>query len=473
MKIYGLLAFFLTLCAILNTPYKLIGLFFTRKFKPAKNNHKYAIMIPAKNEESVIGNLIDSIHKQDYPNELVTIFVVADNCTDNTAIIARNKGAICYERFNETNKTKGFALQFLVNKIEDDYGTQAFDGYFIFDADNLLKEDYISRMNDSFDSGQKLITSYRASKNFDDNWISSTYALHWIRSIRTKHRARSILRLATNIQGTGFLFASEIIKDGWNYTSLTEDRALTADCVIKGYEITYNNDAIFYDEQPISLRIAIRQRLRWSKGHLLTFAKSGPTLLKNIFIDKTTKRTKTEHWYTFMLRSLRHRLMSFDTFCQLLPANIIKVTRWIICSLFLYPFVCYQLGMENIKLFYNSTYIGQIFVKLFGDYVLTLEPGLQTYFICMGLTIWFNIWKRICLYIKNIVLCAILFILERKRIKKISIWKKILYCITWPTFDIIGRYTQYIALFRKVDWKPIPHQSNVTIDDIKEQKGEL
>ena len=86
-------------------------------------------------------------------------------------------------------------------------------------------------MNDAFDSGEKIITSYRNTKNFDENWIASTYALHWIRSIRTNHRARSVLRLATNIQGTGFLFSNEIVQDGWHYTSLTEDRALTADAV--------------------------------------------------------------------------------------------------------------------------------------------------------------------------------------------------------------------------------------------------
>ena len=469
MEIYAILAFFLAICAILKMPYKLIGLFFTRKFKPAKNYHKYAIMIPARNEESVIGNLIDSIRKQDYPSELITIFVVANNCTDNTAKVARDKGAICYERFNEVDNTKGYALQFLVEHIEKDYGTQSFDGYFVFDSDNLLREDYISRMNDAFDSGQKLITSYRAAKNFDENWIASTYALHWIRSVRIRHRARSFLHLATNIQGTGFLFASEIIKDGWKYTSLTEDRALTADCVIQGYEISYNNDAVFYDEQPVSLRIAFRQRLRWSKGHLLAFVESGPSLFKNIFINKTTKRKDSEHWYTFVLRSLKHRLMSFDTFCQLLPVSLINVTKWIICSLILYPFVCYQLGMDNINLFYNTTNLGKILVKVFGDYVLSLEPGLQTYFMCIGLTIWFNMWRRICLYIQKTSMAAALFILERKRIKKMSIWKKAFYCITWPTFDIIGRYTQYFAVFINVTWKPIPHQSKVTIDDIKEE----
>ena len=116
--------------------YVAIGLFFTRKFKHAKNKHKYAVLIPARNEENVIGNLIDSIHKQDYPKDLITIFVVADNCTDKTATIARKKGAICYERFDNEHKTKGFALQYLVKCIEKDYKVKSFDGYFVFDSDS-------------------------------------------------------------------------------------------------------------------------------------------------------------------------------------------------------------------------------------------------------------------------------------------------------------------------------------------------
>ena len=120
-----------------STLYWIIGFFFTRKFKPAKNYHKYAVCIAARNEEPVIGNLIHSIKRQDYPSDLVTIFVVADNCTDNTAKIACEHGAICYERFNDKDRTKGFALQFLFENIRKDYGIDAFEGYFIFDADNL------------------------------------------------------------------------------------------------------------------------------------------------------------------------------------------------------------------------------------------------------------------------------------------------------------------------------------------------
>lgn len=468
MVIYNFLAVVISISLIIDTPYTVLGFFATRKFKPAKNQHKYAVLIPARNEEYVIGNLITSIHKQDYPSELITIFVVADNCTDDTAKIAREMGAVCYERFNNQERTKGFALKFLFENIEKDYGIQSFEGYFIFDSDNLLKEDYISRMNDSFDAGEKIITSYRNTKNWTESWIASTYALHWLRSIRTRHRARSFLHLATNIQGTGFLFANEIVKDGWKYTSLTEDRALTADCVVQGYEISYNDAAVFYDEQPVSLKVALRQRLRWSKGHLLAFVESGWGLFKNIFIDKTTKRRPEDKWYNYAFRSLRHRFMSFDTLAQLLPKPIINMAKWIVCMLILWPCVCYLNGWNDIHFFYNSTHVARFLTWLFGDWVFSLSPGLQTLFLAVLIKIWMNLWRRVCNYFYNMLIAVYLFIVEHKRMMKMSIWRKILYTFTWPTFDIIGRYTQYLALFKKVTWKPIPHKSKVTIDDIKE-----
>jgi len=117
ISLFGTIAFW---TVIYKNLYSAIGLFLTRRFKPAKKNHKYAVLIAARNEQTVIGNLIDSIRSQDYPSELVTIFVVADNCTDETAKVAREAGAVVYERFDSEHRTKGYALQFLVKNIEKD-----------------------------------------------------------------------------------------------------------------------------------------------------------------------------------------------------------------------------------------------------------------------------------------------------------------------------------------------------------------
>lgn len=472
-NIVDIISFILKVVVIHKAFYFVIGMFFTRKFKTAKKQHKYAIVIAARNEEKVIGNLLDSIKKQDYPKELLKVFVIADNCTDKTADVSRKNGAIVYERFDNEHKTKGYALQYLFKQIDKDYKIKSFEGYFVFDADNLLKNNYINKMNDAFDEGCKIITSYRNTKNFDENWIASNYALHWIRSIRTNHRARSVLRLATNIQGTGFLFSNEIVENGWNYTSLTEDRALTADAVAQGYEITYQDEAEFFDEQPVSLKVALRQRLRWSKGHLQAFAQTGPYLFLNIFLGKHYVKTKWNKedkfknatWSRKIIESIRHRFASFDTLVQLTPISFINLVMWLVVSVIIYSGTLYTTGLE-LNLFQGGNWLAK-FLRCICNYKVIIIPGIWSLIYGIVLTIWFRILYRIANYFVSTLLAIYLFIIEESRIKPIKWYKKIWYIFMWPWFDIIGRYTTYAALFMKVEWKQIPHESKVTIDDLQ------
>ncbi len=455
--------------------YAVLGLFFTRKFKPTDKLHKYAIVIPARNEETVIGNLLDSIKGQDYPSEYITVFVVADNCTDKTAEIARSKGAICYERFDTERRTKGFALQFLFENIKKDYGIEAFDGYFVFDSDNLLNTDYISRMNEAFASGEKIITSYRNTKNFDENWISFSYAIHWLRSIRFHHRARSFLRLATNIQGTGFLFANELVKNGWNYTSLTEDRAFTADAVAHGYSISYCDAAMFYDEQPVNLKVALRQRLRWSKGHLLAFVEIGPSLFKNIFLGNSSKDKsgKESVERKGKCEGLRLRWASYDILVQCFPGAVVKTAFWLLVTVLLFGLIRGFYGIDS-ETFSNT--LGNIpasFLRYFrGGANVTFSPGVSAFFASVGIAFIGKIISNVYSHVAGIFMSFYVLITERKRIVKMPLYKKILYSVTWPLFDAIGRWTSYVAVFKKIEWKPIPHNSKVTIESIKSSTGE-
>lgn len=400
-----------------------VGLFKTKVFAKTEHMHKYAVLIPARNEETVIGNLLDSIKGQDYPAELISVFVVADNCDDKTAQIARSKGAICYERFDNEHRTKGFALKFLFENIERDFGIRSFDGYFIFDSDNLLNRDYISRMNEAFDSGEKIITSYRNTKNFDDSIISSSYALHWMRSSRTEHRARSVMNIPTRIQGTGYLFASEIVENGWNYTSFTEDRAFSADAIVNGYNISYCDAAEFYDEQPTNLKIAMRQRIRWAKGHLQAFVELGGKLFCNIFKKKSTPM---------------RRVASADMFFTVFPHELVTA---IITVLVIVAFAGLMLFdsrdiFEVLEVFWRSV------VRFGKDYG------------------------------SHVALSAYVCITEFHHIKKMKWYKYILYVITFPIFDFIGYTSSLIALCTKVTWKPIPHKSDLSIGDIENMKRE-
>ena len=476
-SIYNTISAVLAVMVAYKTVFFAIGFLFTRKFSPAKNIHKYGILIAARNEEKVIGNLLDSINKQDYPKKLIDVFVVADNCTDNTAEIAKKYGAKVYERFDEDHKTKGFALQFLLKNIKKDYGIESYDGYFIFDADNLLNKNYISKMNDAFDSGEKIITSYRNTKNFDENWIASTYAIHWLRSIRVNHRARSVLHLATNIQGTGFLFANEIVRNGWNYTGLTEDRALTADAVARGYQISYQDEAEFFDEQPISLKVALRQRLRWSKGHLQAFKETGGKLFVNVFFgglfikDKWGKTEKQTNILKRIIEGIRIRFASYDMLIQVTPLVLINIFRWLLVCVTIYGCYSFSNGISNLYIFSGSTIIAKILSFIFKKPNISIEPGMRALVVSVVIAIWSRILYRLGMYISNMAMAVYIFIIERKRINKMTLKNKILFTLTWPTFDIIGRYTTYVALFKKVTWKPIPHVSKITIDEVDTSNG--
>lgn len=395
-----------------------VGLLSHRRYKSAEKNHRYAVVIAARNENRVIGNLIDSIKNQDYPGELVTVFVVADNCSDDTAEIARAHGAVCYERFDNNHCTKGYALKFLFECIERDYGTKAFEGYFIFDADNVLKRDYITRMNEAFDAGEKTVVSYRNTKNINDSWLAAGYALHWIRTAKLEHCGRSLLGISGRIQGTGVLFSNEFVKDGWNYVSLTEDRAFSSVIVSEGISIAYQHDAQFYDEQPVSLRIALRQRLRWAKGNLQAFTETFFDLIKGIFCVKGAV----------------NRFSCYDMLLYNLPVCVVtvpvKLVKSAVCVFLFIVSGNYAAGLIPLLLEIMKILIYEHFLSIF-----------------MGLALFFT---------------------ERKRLIHVSVPKMLFYSLMFPLFGIIGDIVTIAAVFCKVTWKPIPHKADIGMKEIEQ-----
>ena len=125
--------------------------------------HKIGIVIAARNESKVIPNLIKSIQAQDYPKDLLKVFVIADNCTDDTAQICRDMGCVVVERQDDQHVGKGFALHYFFTKLhtEEEYADLVPEAYIVIDADNVLKPNYVTEMNKTFDCGHQMITSYR------------------------------------------------------------------------------------------------------------------------------------------------------------------------------------------------------------------------------------------------------------------------------------------------------------------------
>lgn len=229
--------------------------------------NRFMAIIPAHNEENVIGPLVESLINQNYPKDYYDIYVIADNCTDRTAEIAEKAGAIVLKRFDEEHKTKGYALQwFLDQKIKED---APYDAFCIFDADNIVDSNFLKAMNKKLCQGEDVVQGYRDIKNPTDSWVSAGYALFYWTMNRFYHLARYNVGLSPLINGTGFMVRFDVIKpDGWNTNTLTEDIEFSLKRIINGKKLGWATDAIVYDEQPVGFKQSWKQRTRWTVGHI-------------------------------------------------------------------------------------------------------------------------------------------------------------------------------------------------------------
>lgn len=233
------------------------------KFLPRKS---FALVIAAHNEEIVIDRIIESLKKQNYPSELYDIFVVADNCTDDTAQVAREHGAVVYERKDDINRGKGYALEWMFEKIfqmENQY-----DAVSVFDADNLVSSDYLLEMNNKLCQGHSVVQGYLDSKNPFDSWITCSYSIAFWLSNYLFQLPRYFLGLSCGLCGTGFCITLDVLKEiGWGATCLTEDLEFTMKLALNNMKVAWAHKAVVYDEKPITLRQSWNQRRRWMQGH--------------------------------------------------------------------------------------------------------------------------------------------------------------------------------------------------------------
>lgn len=232
-------------------------------FEPKKS---FALIVAAHNEELVIQDIIHSLKRLDYPKELYDIFVIADNCTDNTASKSRAEGALVYERSHKTKRGKGYALEWMFDKIFK--LEKKYDGIVVFDADNLASRNFLREMNNKLCEGYKVVQGYLDSKNPYDTWITGTYSVAFWTSNRMFQLSRKNLGLSNQLGGTGFCIETEILKElGWGATCLTEDLEFTCKLVLNGHKVGWAHDAVVYDEKPLTLAQSWWQRKRWMQGY--------------------------------------------------------------------------------------------------------------------------------------------------------------------------------------------------------------
>ncbi len=394
VSIFWLYQFVVSICSLVKL-----------KDKPIleEKTNKFMAIIPAHNEEHVIANLIESLNKQDYPKDMYDIYVIADNCTDRTAQIAKDAGAIVYERVDAINRTKGHALNWFLRKKIDENAD--YDAFCVFDADNIIDKNFIKNMNKKLCQGEDVVQGYRDIKNPTDSWISAGYAIFYWTMNRFYHLARYNLGLSPLINGTGFMVKFDVIKPtGWDTETLTEDIEFSLKRIIAGKKLGWATDAIVYDEQPVGFKQSWSQRSRWTVGHIQCINHYTKDLANAVKEHKT--------------------LMNFDGLLYILGS----IPMFIITLVLL---------LINFIMFIgNGMTVNELVINC-------LRYFIPTFLLPIGTAI-------------------IIMILDKKPIK--PMWKGLLF---YPLFLGSWLLINFKCLFKKeTEWEKIDHVRSISINEV-------
>ena len=234
-----------------------------RPYPKSRPRTRFACLIAARNEEAVISALVESLRAQSYPAALYDIYVIPNNCTDDTEGAARTAGAQIFRCF-EPVRCKGDALHEAVSWLLP----RGYDAFCVFDADNLVHQDFLSHMNDAFCAGARVAKARMRVKNPGDSWVAGCYGLYFALFDVFFNRPRAALGLSAKLVGTGFAVHREVLlrQGGWNTETIAEDAEFAAQCACRGERVWWVSEALTFDEAPASFRVSLTQRLRWCSG---------------------------------------------------------------------------------------------------------------------------------------------------------------------------------------------------------------
>ena len=434
-----------------------VGLFRKKETKNYTPKNKFALLIAAHNEEVVIGSLIESMLKLDYPSEMYDVFVIADNCTDDTAKISKGYGVNVCERFSKDKRGKGYALEWMFAKLfamEKQY-----DAVAIFDADNLVHQDFLKEINSKLQAGYKVVQGYIDSKNPEDSWIASSYSIGFWTQNRMFQLAKSNLGLSNQIGGTGFAIETSTLKKlGWGATCLTEDLEFTCKLVLNGEKVGWAHDAIIYDEKPLKLKQSWVQRKRWMQGFTDVASRYFFKLIKQSIISRKFFMFDCA---LYVLQPFVTVLMGIATVLTLVQSNSTGMNIFIINYLFsdigFQTFAAVQFLITPLTLVLDRKiskpfmvmmilYTSNVFV------VPYLTANIHEWILALGISIGYNI--------AFLILTGIL-LGKKNFIFFFRFWLYGLYTITWLPISIQG-----ILNKNNKEWNHTKHVRKIEICDV-------
>lgn len=366
----------------------LVAIFAKKKTEfSSETNRRFAIIVPAHNEEKIISKTIYSLSGLIYPKKNYDVFVVADNCTDQTAEISGTLGATVLERTNPDQRGKGYALRWAFDKVlahENKY-----DAVIVVDADSLVSGNFLEVMNHYLEQGSRVIQSSDMVLPEPGNWSVEATRIGFLLYNYVKPLGRKVLGLNMGLRGNGMCFSADVLREvPWQAWSLTEDVEYGMVLLLKGLRIDFAPEAEVLAQMPIEAANAETQRSRWEIGRFQIIRSYMPRFLYkaiskrspayfDVFVELLTPPFVNMMFMIAMIFVTGSVLWLFS----ILPAIHLMMWGGLLLTGFSYLFIGLYVGGADKALYKSLLRLPfYIFWKL-KVYVLALKKGKEVKWI--------------------------------------------------------------------------------------------
>jgi cellulose synthase/poly-beta-1,6-N-acetylglucosamine synthase-like glycosyltransferase len=259
-----------------------VAALFARTYGPSAgpSTRRFAVLVPAHDEEALLGQLLSNLKQQDYPGDRFDVCVVADNCHDTTASLARGMGARVYEHIDALEQAKGFALRWLLEQLRAE--GRSYDAFVVLDADSVVDSNFLSCMDARLEAGSHVIQAYYSVHNAQQSALAglryaALAAVHYVRPL-----GRSLFGLSAGLKGNGMCFAANIVElFGWQWFTLAEDVEFHMALVRAGIRVDFAPETTVRADMPVSFAQAASQNARWERGRLQLLREQVPALIRD------------------------------------------------------------------------------------------------------------------------------------------------------------------------------------------------
>ena len=243
------------------------------------SSRRFAVVIPAHNEESTIAPTIQSVFRMAYPRTLFDVFVIADNCSDQTAAVSREQGARVLEREDDSRRGKGYALRWCFDRLLS--SPEAYDALVVVDADSTLSANFLGIMNSYLNRGFRVLQSSDLVRPQPGAWSSEMTRLGFTLYNYVRPLGRRVLGCSPGLRGNGMCFAADVLRSfPWEAYSRAEDLEFGLHLLLNGVPAAFAPEAVVLATMPRDPKLAESQRARWEGGRVPVIRKYAPKLLR-------------------------------------------------------------------------------------------------------------------------------------------------------------------------------------------------